>query len=224
MENTFQKLSIQTGVLYTNADRTPNYSIIGVSGNKISLPPGVAYFGIVYQGHITVTDKFGTCTLSAGMSFVVSEGEVDASRLPDGQGIIIRMENYKGLRQFCGPIEDEGRLKYLDNCYDTIIVSPAKSGDPCLNHLHIPKQVKQTPHTHPSDRVGIVIKGQAECILKNETTMLQPGHLWVIPPDCLHSFNTYNEAIDLITWHPDSDFGPTDDNHPMINRTVPVNK
>ncbi|MEZ5600003.1 MAG: hypothetical protein R3F36_02845 [Candidatus Competibacteraceae bacterium] len=37
---------------------------------------------------------------------------------------------------------------------------------------------------------------------------------------CLHSFFTEETALDVVAWHPDSDFGPRDDDHPMINRTV----
>jgi hypothetical protein len=43
---------------------------------------------------------------------------------------------------------------------------------------------------------------------------------WYIPTGCLHSFFTREAALDVVAWHPDSDFGPRDDDHPMINRTV----
>jgi hypothetical protein len=35
-----------------------------------------------------------------------------------------------------------------------------------------------------------------------------------------HSFQTFDEAMDVIAFHPDSDFGPQDEFHPMINRTI----
>ncbi|MSQ82944.1 MAG: hypothetical protein EXR77_08510 [Myxococcales bacterium] len=28
------------------------------------------------------------------------------------------------------------------------------------------------------------------------------------------------ETLDVLAWHPDSDFGPTDQTHPMVNRTL----
>ncbi len=43
---------------------------------------------------------------------------------------------------------------------------------------------------------------------------------WYIPTGCLLSFFTRDEALDVVAWHPDSDFGPRDDDHPMTNRTV----
>ena len=35
----------------------------------------------------------------------------------------------------------------------------------------------------------------------------------------LHSFKTSDNYMDIIAFHPDSDTGPTDGNHSMINRT-----
>ena len=34
-----------------------------------------------------------------------------------------------------------------------------------------------------------------------------------------HKFDTCDTSMDVIAFHPDSDFGPQDDNHPMINRS-----
>jgi len=43
---------------------------------------------------------------------------------------------------------------------------------------------------------------------------------WRIPAGCLHSFFTTDSSLDVIAWHPDSDFGPTHDDHPMVNLTL----
>ena len=43
---------------------------------------------------------------------------------------------------------------------------------------------------------------------------------WHIPAGCLHSFFTTDSSLDVIAWHPDSDFGPTHDDHPMVNLTL----
>jgi hypothetical protein len=43
---------------------------------------------------------------------------------------------------------------------------------------------------------------------------------WRIPTGSVHSFYTRETPLDVIAWHPDSDFGPTDENHPMRNRTI----
>ena len=52
------------------------------------------------------------------------------------------------------------------------------------------------------------------------TFALRPGMGWRIPTGTLHSFFTRGEALDVLAWHPDSDFGPTHDHHPMVNRTM----
>jgi hypothetical protein len=31
---------------------------------------------------------------------------------------------------------------------------------------------------------------------------------------------TAEESLDILAWHPDSDFGLTDEDHPMLNRTL----
>lgn len=42
----------------------------------------------------------------------------------------------------------------------------------------------------------------------------------MIPTDGQHSFFTDDSEMDVIAYHPDSDTGPTHDDHPMINRTI----
>ena len=50
---------------------------------------------------------------------------------------------------------------------------------------------------------------------------LEPGTIFVIPSDAPHAFETADgDALDVIAFHPDSDFGPTPTNHPMVNRTI----
>jgi len=93
-------------------------------------------------------------------------------------------------------------------------------GDPCLNLLYFPPGVTQTQHTHPSMRVGMVISGEGECVTPSATIPLVPGGVFVIPTDGLHGFVTRSSAMTVIAYHPDSDFGPTHEVHPMINRTI----
>jgi hypothetical protein len=45
--------------------------------------------------------------------------------------------------------------------------------------------------------------------------------LWCIEAGGEHKFSTpYGEELQVIAFHPDSDFGPTDEDHPMLNRTI----
>ena len=46
------------------------------------------------------------------------------------------------------------------------------------------------------------------------------SYAFVIKTNTIHSFNTLSQSMDIIAFHPDSDIGMTDDDHPMINRTI----
>lgn len=144
--------------------------------------------------------------------------------------------NFSAVTTIGGPIEKTGRLKYIDGCTDSVLINPVKMGDPCLNHLHFPSNITQTPHTHPSHRIGIVAKGEGECITPFGNLPLIEGMIFVIKAwdgksydkgldgnsyeVGNHCFYTYESSMDVIAFHPDSDFGAQDINHPMINRTI----
>ena len=121
--------------------------------------------------------------------------------------------------QIGGPIERLGRLRYIDGCTDSLLIPPWRRGEACLNLLHIPPGVEQTMHTHPSDRIGVVVSGRGQCVTPAGSTELEPGVLWRIPAEGLHRFRTEGEALRIVAWHPDSDFGPTDEDHPMLRKT-----
>jgi len=67
------------------------------------------------------------------------------------------------VRQFGGPLEATGRLRYVDGCSDTLLVCPPRLGEPCLNHLHIPPHTQQSEHFHPSLRIGVIARGAGVC-------------------------------------------------------------
>jgi len=134
--------------------------------------------------------------------------------------IIIERINFHGVFLLGGPIEAQGRLKYIDGCTDSLLIPPVKYGDACLNHLHFPPGIFQTMHTHPSIRVGIVIRGDGECVTPYGKIPLVPGTIFIIHTEGAHCFKTDTSTMDVIAYHPDSDFGPKDEEHPMINRTI----
>ncbi len=148
-----------------------------------------------------------------------------------------------------GAIEKVGRLSYIDGCSDTLLIPPPRMGDPCFNFLHFPKGVVQTQHIHPTIRAGIVARGNGyayQLASKYADGWIKPltkGCVFILDPQEIHSFRTDRrideeykidngklpggedykempaEEMDVIAFHPDSDFGPTDTNHPMLNRT-----
>jgi hypothetical protein len=143
-----------------------------------------------------------------------------ACSIKNGSGIAISRCSYQGFFHLGGPVEEIGRLRYIDGCTDSLLIPPLRMGDPCLNLLHIPPHTRQSRHTHPSHRIGVILNGHGECITPNEAIPLSPGMVFVIPENAEHSFHTTTEALRVIAYHPESDFGPTDEFHPMRNKTI----
>lgn len=186
------------------------------NSDPLSLPGNATHFGFVYSGSPALLCSSGTFRLSTGMYFAVP----GAMAIENGSGIAISRLNYRGFFQIGGPVEKRGRLRYIDGCTDSLLIAPVLRGDACLNLLHFPPRTQQTAHTHPSIRVGLVVRGEGECITPTERIALTPGLAFVIRANSLHSFQTRDSELLVVAYHPDSDFGPTDENHPMINRTI----
>lgn len=177
---------------------------------------GGTFFGCITAGSCILQQHGLHFPLSPGMFFVARE----AVQLQGGQALILQIQEYHGLFQIGGPIEATGRLRYIDGCSDTLLVCPPRLGEPCLNHLHIPAGTLQSPHTHPSDRWGVIAAGSGHCRTQTGRHALSAGLAWWIPAGVEHSFVTDAESLDVFALHPDSDFGPQDGDHPMVNRTV----
>lgn len=184
----------------------------------LALPAHATHFGYVHTGNATLEWQYGRFKLSPGTYFSVpDEGKIDCT---DGMGFVATRLEYTGFFQVGGPAELRGRLTYIDGCSDSLLISPVVEGDPCLNLLYLPPVTTQTEHTHPSCRVGVIASGRGVCRTPSTDLPLKPGDMFEIAPEALHSFHTADEALRVIAWHPDSDFGPTHHNHPMINRTI----
>ncbi len=200
-------------------DATAALTIDGVHVQTWAGPPahlaGGTVFGCVDQ---PTTVRFGgdTFTLRAGMWFVAPDG----AETEGGRGLAIIVPGYRGLAQLGGPLEAVGRLRYIDGCTDTLLVSPPRRGEPCLNHLHIPAGTLQSSHTHPSVRIGVIARGRGVCVTPDGPHPLAPGLGWVIPTGVRHAFHTDDTSLDVLACHPDTDVGPTDEDHPMLNRTI----
>lgn len=140
----------------------------------------------------------------------------------EGTCFVIERLGFRGLPT-AGRIEARGRLAYIDGCSDTVLVAPPRLGDPVLNHLHFPAGTKQTLHRHPSVRLGVVARGSGLAFGSGPEGAwelpLETGSLFLLHAHEAHAFATSREAMDVIAFHPDSDWGPTDGAHPMLNRT-----
>lgn len=138
--------------------------------------------------------------------------------------MVIERKGYHG-QKVIGCLEDTGRLCYIDGCSDSMLVYPPRFGDSTLNSLHFPPNIAQSFHTHPSIRIGCVASGKGRACSKDKEHEIKQGDLWLIEEQELHRFRTDKdgEKMIVIAFHPDSEWGPTDHNHTMLNRTY-INK
>ena len=73
--------------------------------------------------------------------------------------------------------------------------------------------------------MGVVIRGEGEAFQEKKNhndgwkKPLKKGCMFMLVEQELQSFMTSDNYMDIIAFHPDSDTGPTDENHSMINRT-----
>jgi hypothetical protein len=173
----------------------------------------------IQEGHVNFEDKNSIYKLGAG-NYVSRKCPITINLSQNSFVIIIQTPaKYKTLNHAGGPIEELGRLNYIDGCSDTLLIPPTILGEPCLNFLHFPKNTCQTMHSHPSFRFGLITRGKGVSISENSELSLNTGDVFLIPSAYLHKFDTHESIMDAIAFHPDSDWGPTDEVHPMINRT-----
>lgn len=200
------RLTVQDGV------DAASWSGGGVDHNG----PGTAFALVLEPACVTVAH--GTHPLPARSYAVLP----DPARIEGGRGLLITDHAYLGLFQIGGPIESHGRLRYIDGCSDTVLVPPPVRGDPCLNLLHVPAETTQSDHEHPSARIGLVLAGRGSCVVDHTCSEpMFPGAVFVLAAHTTHRFETGpGDELLLMAWHPDSESGPTDDDHPMLNRTL----
>lgn len=238
-----EQLAGDSGLLVAASTRARRWldKYLSVAGDSDS---PTTHLGFVRRGAVELTTTAGTFKLGAGMYFAVPDAVairplfaamLDSEPLNqamdqkdrqasdrDGMnlGFVVSVSGHRGFFHVGGPIEANGRLRYIDGCSDSLLIPPVLRGDPCLNLLHLPPRIRQSFHTHPSFRLGLVVQGSGSCLTKETRTALRPGQLFFIPADVVHCFHTDEESLVIVAFHPDSDFGPTHEDHPMINRTI----
>jgi hypothetical protein len=210
------------GMLDMSEYRFPSTAKMVLHGDHYAATKGTVYGFACSDCEVTSYSgkRFYTWQVNAGMFFCVPAPCRINVAASGGSALAINIKGFVGMFSIGGPVERCGRLRYIDMCSDTLIVPPLRVGDPCLNHLHFPKHISQTMHTHPSVRIGTVFRGSGVCVTPDNCFDLKAGMMWVLPEGAPHRFVTGDETMDIIAWHPDSDTGPNDTDHPMINRTI----
>ena len=186
---------------------------------SLDFGPSGTHFGYVYEGspRLSCASHDHEYGLQPGMFFAMpGEGTLLGEQ---SSGVVI---THPGRRVFTlgGPMETTGRLAYINGGTTNVLIPPMMVGDPCLNALYFPPNVDQTLHTHPSDRLGMVVAGEGEFETPEAVMKAMPGDVFLIPEHTLHKFRTTTQNLTLVVFHPDSDVGFNHTMHPMLNRTL----
>jgi quercetin dioxygenase-like cupin family protein len=183
--------------------------------------PGTV-FGYLHEGQTWVmVDGHFDRVLFANSYFSIPQVNRSKMLASEGsKGFVAFRNGYLGLNIVGRFLEERGRLKYIDGCSDTLLIAPPLKGDPCFNLLHFPTGISQTKHTHPTVRIGLVHAGSGWCHTADGTEELATGSMFILAPDAIHAFETTEHSMQLTVFHPDSDYGPTHEEHPMLNRTI----
>ena len=215
---------IENGLLYDATQTMYPTKVWGLSESTLDLLSTTSsYYAYVSTGELEILliDLNRKFYLYPGMYFSAT-GPIRLKAT--GQCTLIERLGYRSLFQIGGPIEAEGRLAYIDNCRTSLLISPARLGDPCFNLLTFPPNIFQSQHNHPTIRAGVVTSGSGICHLPDQKINLHPHQWFFLPEGVQHSFESHKEGLSVVAFHPDSDWGPTDQVHPMINRTYLTSK
>lgn len=219
----------------------PSFMFRFSNNNKIDLPSfqWSTLFGYAADStDIFLSQKLAPYHIEAGNFFSIPLKNNQITKIDSNQMYGIFRLGFNG-QMSQGEVEEKGRLTYIDGCSDSILAYPPRKGDASLNYLYFPPNVDQSFHTHPSIRMGVVIGGsglasthevqkptwngslslKASSVAKQVDKPLDVGDIFVLEENELHRFRTQSEEMRIIAYHPETDFGPTDDNHAMINRT-----
>jgi quercetin dioxygenase-like cupin family protein len=115
----------------------------------------------------------------------------------------------------------QGNLSYIDGGTNTTAVNPGRLGDPVINYVHFPAGMYQTLHTHPSHRVGMILRGHGQIELDNQQLFeVREGEVFFMQRNVLHNFMCpFDQDVVLFVFAPDSGTGPTDEVNPLKIRT-----
>ena len=189
-----------------------------IGGEHVREGAACTTYGYVIEGPARVEAVGMRCELDEGAVFAVPGRLIVTT---SGRVVLITRIGFLGIVTVSA-IESRGRLSYIDGCSDSILVSPPRRGDPVLNHLHFPAGVRQTLHRHPSVRLGVVARGAGAAFGPGWERGLSRGQVFLIDAMEAHAFRTEVSSMDVVAFHPEGDWGPTDEVHPMRNRTTLV--
>lgn len=79
------------------------------------------------------------------------------------------------------------------------ILSKAEFGDNLIMVcMEIEAEKEDTGHTHNFDQCGIVLEGQIEMFIGEESKCLNPNESYFIPSGVQHGWKTFDKAVKLL--------------------------
>lgn len=202
---------------YATRDRWP-LSITRITPNKTVKfnPTGTDYVLLAGAGLRSKTVNLSPVTAACTMT-----APYEVSCQTDGYAAVI---SYPGLCLHDSTITmidptTQGNMSYMDGGTNSNAINPSREGDPVVNYVHFPAGMNQTPHVHPSHRIGLVIDGEGRTDVIGESIRLSRGDLFYMGRMELHHFITEDKPCVLFVFAPDSETGPTDEVNPLKART-----
>jgi quercetin dioxygenase-like cupin family protein len=209
-------VSNEDNIVIDRTDSMYPCTLYKITNNTFDIPKNSTVYGFVIDGTVTISE---TKTLIKHEFFSFNSHYESKKIIIRGSvGIIIKY-GFNGQNVFGGPVESQGRLCYINNCSDSLLVYPPRMGDASMSLLHFPPGIIQDFHTHPSFRLGIVFRGSGYAECKTGKQKLESGCVFCMEEQEIHRFVTEDNQLSVISFHPDGDWGPTDHDHTLLNRT-----
>jgi hypothetical protein len=194
--------------------------LLNADRGKLQVAAGDSIYGYAISGVVQIDNQL--VAESQYFSWT-SQSSKPLTVVVEQRAWLIIRRGFRAQNIMGSDIESRGRLVYIDGCSDSLLIYPPRLGDPSLNLLVFPPCIDQTFHIHPSLRMGLVLDGEGtaeqEFQGKITETALTPGTVFYLPTLERHRFRTTNSAMRVLAFHADGDWGPTDHNHTMLNRT-----
>lgn len=195
------------------------YPSFGKFSTTLRVEPFSTVYGYVYGDNNVILPGGQEATPGQYFCYPCFNSSEDQWITSNSNFVTFTRLGYLGQFVIGGPVEDSGRLCYIDGCSDSLLIYPPRLGDPSLNSLFFPKGIEQSFHIHPSIRLGFIAKGSGFCDLRDKRIPLTAGNMFCIEEREYHRFVTEDKEMVVMAYHPDGDWGPTDENHTMLNRT-----
>jgi|TARA_B110000046_G_C13021879_1_gene411679 quercetin dioxygenase-like cupin family protein len=186
----------------------------------------VQYLGDEFEGTSYLMGK--NCDIDVKEGYTIHRGDF-AGQI--GKEFLVSGETFAHIKFYGLSMNDDrlfiphglpkGNLSYMDGGTNTTAVNPGRLGLPVINYVHFPAGMSQTLHTHPSQRIGLILSGKGEIELDNGVMFpIKAGDCWVMDRNVLHNFMcNKGEDVTLFVFSPDSGTGPTDEINPLKVRT-----